>query len=181
MRPTTCRRARSPKRRSRRTASPTRRASALARDGDSSTRTSARRSTARSPTAAQARRSDHVALRAAVENVNRVTVNSRPAHGSLASRARSGQAHRRAVRITVTHARDRRPSARRDLPEGKTFEGVPGKSLLDNLLDQGIEVEHACEKSCACTTCHVIVREGFDSFAAVVRRRGPTCSIARGD
>ena len=50
-------------------------------------------------------------------------------------------------------------------PEGKTFEGVAGKSLLDNLLDQGIEVEHACEKSCACTTCHVIVREGFDSLS----------------
>jgi len=49
-------------------------------------------------------------------------------------------------------------------PEGKTIEGVAGKSLLDNLLDNGIEVEHACEKSCACTTCHVIVREGFDSL-----------------
>jgi 2Fe-2S ferredoxin len=33
------------------------------------------------------------------------------------------------------------------------------------LLDQGIEVEHACEKSCACTTCHLIVREGFDSLS----------------
>jgi ferredoxin, 2Fe-2S len=49
-------------------------------------------------------------------------------------------------------------------PEGKTFAATPGKSLLDNLLAQGIEVEHACEKSCACTTCHVIVREGFDSL-----------------
>jgi len=49
-------------------------------------------------------------------------------------------------------------------PEGMTFEGKPGMSLLDNLLEQGIEVEHACEKSCACTTCHVIVREGFDSL-----------------
>jgi len=28
----------------------------------------------------------------------------------------------------------------------------------------GIEIEHACEKSCACTTCHVVVREGFDSL-----------------
>jgi 2Fe-2S ferredoxin len=46
-------------------------------------------------------------------------------------------------------------------PAGKTFEAEQGKSLLDNLLDNGIEVEHACEKSCACTTCHVIVREGF--------------------
>ena len=49
-------------------------------------------------------------------------------------------------------------------PEGKTFEAKPGMSLLDNLLDQGIEVEHACEKSCACTTCHVIVRKGYDSL-----------------
>ncbi len=50
-------------------------------------------------------------------------------------------------------------------PEGKTFEGSSGKSLLDNLLAQGVQVEHACEKSCACTTCHVIVREGFDSLS----------------
>ncbi len=50
-------------------------------------------------------------------------------------------------------------------PEGKTFEGKAGRSLLDNLLDQGIDVEHACEKSCACTTCHVIVREGLASLS----------------
>ena len=49
-------------------------------------------------------------------------------------------------------------------PEGRTFEATSGVSLLDNLLDQGIDVEHACEKSCACTTCHVIVRQGFDSL-----------------
>lgn len=49
-------------------------------------------------------------------------------------------------------------------PEGRTFEGKPGMSLLDNLLEQGIDVEHACEKSCACTTCHVILREGFASL-----------------
>jgi 2Fe-2S ferredoxin len=46
-------------------------------------------------------------------------------------------------------------------PEGKTFEAKPGASILDNLLENDIDVEHACEKSCACTTCHVIVREGF--------------------
>ena len=46
-------------------------------------------------------------------------------------------------------------------PEGKTFEAQSGVSILDNLLENDIDVEHACEKSCACTTCHVIVREGF--------------------
>ena len=50
-------------------------------------------------------------------------------------------------------------------PEGTSFEAESGKSLLDNLLDHGVDVEHACEKSCACTTCHVIVREGFASLA----------------
>jgi len=49
-------------------------------------------------------------------------------------------------------------------PGGKTFDASQGVSVLDNLLEQGIEVEHACEKSCACTTCHVIVREGYQSL-----------------
>ncbi len=49
-------------------------------------------------------------------------------------------------------------------PKGKLFEVEPGTSVCDALLEHGIEIEHACEKSCACTTCHVIVREGFDSL-----------------
>ncbi len=49
-------------------------------------------------------------------------------------------------------------------PEGAEIDATPGKSICDTLLENGIEIEHACEKSCACTTCHVIVREGFDSL-----------------
>jgi 2Fe-2S ferredoxin len=49
-------------------------------------------------------------------------------------------------------------------PAGAEIEAQAGKSILDNLLANGIEVEHACEKSCACTTCHVIVRGGFDEL-----------------
>ncbi|MBM3346735.1 MAG: ISC system 2Fe-2S type ferredoxin [Betaproteobacteria bacterium] len=49
-------------------------------------------------------------------------------------------------------------------PEGRVIEAKPGVSLCDALLANGIEIEHACEKSCACTTCHVIVREGIDSL-----------------
>jgi len=37
-------------------------------------------------------------------------------------------------------------------------------TILDAAKENGIDIEHACEKSCACTTCHVIVREGFDSM-----------------
>ncbi|MCB1831007.1 MAG: ISC system 2Fe-2S type ferredoxin [Gammaproteobacteria bacterium] len=49
-------------------------------------------------------------------------------------------------------------------PEGAVIEAEPGTSICDAALANGIEIEHACEKSCACTTCHVIVREGFDSL-----------------
>jgi 2Fe-2S ferredoxin len=49
-------------------------------------------------------------------------------------------------------------------PKGALLEAEPGTSICDALLEHGIEIEHACEKSCACTTCHVIVREGFDSL-----------------
>ena len=49
-------------------------------------------------------------------------------------------------------------------PEGAAFEVEPGITVCDAALANGIEIEHACEKSCACTTCHVIIREGFDSL-----------------
>lgn len=51
-------------------------------------------------------------------------------------------------------------------PEGKTIEVDPGTSLCDAALNAGIPIEHACEKSCACTTCHVILRQGFGSLEA---------------
>lgn len=49
-------------------------------------------------------------------------------------------------------------------PEGAVIEAGQGESICDALLRNDIEIEHACEKSCACTTCHVIVREGGKSL-----------------
>ena len=49
-------------------------------------------------------------------------------------------------------------------PDGANIEAETGESILDAALRNGIPIEHACEKSCACTTCHVILREGFDSL-----------------
>ncbi len=49
-------------------------------------------------------------------------------------------------------------------PAGAVIEAETGELVIDALLENGIEIEHACEKSCACTTCHVLVREGFDSL-----------------
>ena len=49
-------------------------------------------------------------------------------------------------------------------PEGAVVEAERGESVCDAALRNGLEIEHACEMSCACTTCHIHVREGFDSM-----------------
>ena len=49
-------------------------------------------------------------------------------------------------------------------PEGQVIEAESGVTVCDAALANGIDIEHACEKSCACTTCHVIVREGLESL-----------------
>ncbi|MBB2485845.1 MULTISPECIES: ISC system 2Fe-2S type ferredoxin [Roseateles] len=50
-------------------------------------------------------------------------------------------------------------------PEGAEVSAPAGTSICEALLDNGIEIEHACDQVCACTTCHVIVREGFASLS----------------
>ena len=49
-------------------------------------------------------------------------------------------------------------------PQGAVIEAAPGISICDAALQAGIPIEHACEKACACTTCHIIVRAGFNSL-----------------
>jgi 2Fe-2S ferredoxin len=51
-------------------------------------------------------------------------------------------------------------------PEGAELKAAPGTSICEALLENGISIEHACDMSCACTTCHVIVREGLWSLNA---------------
>ena len=49
-------------------------------------------------------------------------------------------------------------------PDGLVIEAEEGLSICDIALQNKIDIEHACEKSCACTTCHCIIRKGFDSL-----------------
>jgi len=49
-------------------------------------------------------------------------------------------------------------------PEGMVVEAEKGETICDVALKNDIEIEHACEKSCACTTCHVYIREGMGSL-----------------
>ena len=49
-------------------------------------------------------------------------------------------------------------------PDGMVIEAESGMTICDAALQNHVEIEHACEKSCACTTCHVYIREGMDSL-----------------
>jgi 2Fe-2S ferredoxin len=49
-------------------------------------------------------------------------------------------------------------------PEGAELEVRAGTTICEALLANGIEIEHACDMSAACTTCHCIVRKGFESL-----------------
>lgn len=49
-------------------------------------------------------------------------------------------------------------------PDGLAIEVNPGKVLCDALLSAGVAMEHACDGVCACSSCHVIVREGYASL-----------------
>ncbi len=49
-------------------------------------------------------------------------------------------------------------------PQGAELQVPAGTSICEALLDNDIKIEHACDMSCACTTCHVIVRQGFNSL-----------------
>ena len=50
-------------------------------------------------------------------------------------------------------------------PGGAEFEARAGRKLVDELLDHGIAIEHACEKVGACATCHVHLRAGGEGIA----------------
>ncbi|RJG14655.1 ISC system 2Fe-2S type ferredoxin [Massilia cavernae] len=52
-------------------------------------------------------------------------------------------------------------------PGGALIDAAAGASICDTLLDNGIDIEHACGKVGACTTCHVVVVEGFGSLNEV--------------
>jgi ferredoxin, 2Fe-2S len=52
-------------------------------------------------------------------------------------------------------------------PNGIEIEALAGSSICEALIENGIAIEHACDMSCACTTCHVVVREGLSSLGAI--------------
>lgn len=53
-------------------------------------------------------------------------------------------------------------------PQGDVVPAIPGKSIVECLLDADVEISHSCQMQCSCTTCHVYVMEG----AAFVNHMG---------
>ncbi len=49
----------------------------------------------------------------------------------------------------------------RILNSGQVLTVPEGKSILHALLENGLELEHACGGVCACSTCQVYVEEGL--------------------
>lgn len=65
-------------------------------------------------------------------------------------------------------------------PSGAEFDAPAGETICAALLKNGIAIEHACEQSCACTTCHVIVKEGIDSLDEAAEKEEDMLDMAWG-
>lgn len=65
-------------------------------------------------------------------------------------------------------------------PNGAEFAVDTNMTVCNALLANGIEIEHACEMSCACTTCHVVIRKGFDSLVEATEREDDLLDMAWG-
>ncbi len=71
-------------------------------------------------------------------------------------------------------------------PDGKVFNVKKGDNLCKALLKNNVDIEHACEMSRACTTCHVILKKGFNSVECseededdLLDRAWGLCSLSR--
>ena len=65
-------------------------------------------------------------------------------------------------------------------PNGAEFTAKPGVSICQQLLDNNIEIEHACDMVAACTTCHIIVRAGFNSLNEISEKEEDLLDMAWG-
>ena len=83
----------------------------------------------------------------------------------------------RTFRVTFLPANDTVDVDPAALPYGRT--GLPG-SLLDIAMDHGYEVDHACGGVCACSTCHVLVRQGLETCNEATDDEADMLDEARG-
>ena len=65
-------------------------------------------------------------------------------------------------------------------PNGAEFVAVKNISICQQLLDHNIEIEHACDMVAACTTCHIIIRDGFNSLNEIKENEEDLLDMAWG-
>ncbi len=65
-------------------------------------------------------------------------------------------------------------------PNGAKITAQSGANLCTEILNNHIEIEHACEMACACTTCHVIIKKGFNSLKTPAEREEDLLDMAWG-
>jgi ferredoxin, 2Fe-2S len=53
------------------------------------------------------------------------------------------------------------------MPQSVTVQARIGDTLLDALIDNGIDLEHECGGNCTCTTCHVLILEGEELLTSI--------------
>ncbi len=117
----------------------------------------------------QARGDDHAAIKSSIEALGHAT--DEFAARRMDRSIRAALAGRRIDELASV-GRDRRIACPRITvlphaeicPQGAEFESASGVSVADALLDHHVDIEHACGKVAACTTCHCIVRKGFSSL-----------------
>ena len=66
------------------------------------------------------------------------------------------------------------------IPANKTVEVTEGTTILEAALENGIALMHNCGGVCACTTCHVIVREGEENLSEMQLDEDDRLSMAEG-
>jgi 2Fe-2S ferredoxin len=86
---------------------------------------------------------------------------------------KSGAARLPARAYTITFLRPGEPGAGAETAERTEVRVEPEKlpysrdgqkgSILEIALGHGVDLDHACGGVCACSTCHVIVRQGLES------------------
>ncbi|QCI27387.1 ISC system 2Fe-2S type ferredoxin [Buchnera aphidicola] len=55
-----------------------------------------------------------------------------------------------------------------------------GETILDIALKNNINMQHACEKSCACSTCHCIIKKGYNSLSIITEKENDVLDKAYG-
>jgi 2Fe-2S ferredoxin len=66
------------------------------------------------------------------------------------------------------------------LPMNVTVEAKPGQNILEIALANHIPLDHNCGGNCACSTCHVIVKEGFDKLPPMTDEESDQLDEAEG-